>query len=503
MATTAITTESENKIWVLACTENEQCEIEALNVDVSFIESELHPPVDPKETNSMYFLKNIPRTFSGDGSDKLWVFIDKKVILRKRPQSGNKKIITSSDGTENFIFPFGEQLAGKKHDDLSIQFQYNYLDYQFDVRTEAVTGDGTAGAANSMGFVSSAVLGTSILVSKDSIRYRPGHSGFADFTLLVDGSGIGIGGAFDQQEQNGFQLKVDNGNASFGYLKSGVEKGSLGINGFDDQSEWNGNLSADKIDFTKMNIFRIVFGFLGVANPTLWIKKDKWYFLQIVKTEGVLEDVHVDTPVFPIGIKAENGATVRTGSWNGGIIGDGSKAGLRPFAFPNQIITSGILPEQAEMTLSGTNVGTIVIFNSKDLFHLKVNNVKARMTGYRFVVDVPAGNNVGEVIFQLVGIQTLSGTASWADINTVSSVMRYDHDAGTGASVDVATASSLITEVVSYSGSNKGGNTGDVTVDAESIGAFAYRNDTFGIVAKDIAGNNVTVRAFLNWEELF
>jgi len=87
MATTAITTASETKEWVLACTQFEQCEIESLNQDVSFIESELIPPTDPKETNSMYFLKNIPRDFSGDEISSLWVFIDNKNIIRKRPPS--------------------------------------------------------------------------------------------------------------------------------------------------------------------------------------------------------------------------------------------------------------------------------------------------------------------------------------------------------------------------------------------------------------------------------
>ena len=85
MATSAITTASETKEWVLACGENEQCQIEVLKNNISFVESELQPPTDPKETLSMYFLENIPRDFQGDGVEKLWVFIDNKDIVRKRP----------------------------------------------------------------------------------------------------------------------------------------------------------------------------------------------------------------------------------------------------------------------------------------------------------------------------------------------------------------------------------------------------------------------------------
>jgi len=85
MATTAITTTSDTKEWVLACGENEQCQIEVLKNNISFVESELQPPTDPKETLSMYFLENIPRDFQGDGVEKLWIYIDKNDIVRKRP----------------------------------------------------------------------------------------------------------------------------------------------------------------------------------------------------------------------------------------------------------------------------------------------------------------------------------------------------------------------------------------------------------------------------------
>jgi hypothetical protein len=58
MATTAIKTTSITSEWVLACNEFEQCEIEALNQNISFIESSLIPPTDPKGTNSMYYFIN-------------------------------------------------------------------------------------------------------------------------------------------------------------------------------------------------------------------------------------------------------------------------------------------------------------------------------------------------------------------------------------------------------------------------------------------------------------
>lgn len=410
--------------------------------------------------------------------------------------------VTEPLGGKQFVFPFGETLAAKKHDDVSVQFQYDYLDEQFDVRLPALVGDGARGATNSNAFVSSPVTGKAEIFSLDAIRYRPGHSGFADFTFQEDNeAGTGESGAKTIDGQSGFVIKLTAGVPSFGYINDGVEYGSNGAAGFD--TTFNGDIPVEDIDFTKKNIFRITFGFLGVANPTLWIRLNSWKRVHTVFTEGVLEDVHVSTPVFPMFISAENGAYVKAGSWNGGVIGNGSNVGNRAFTFPNTKMVDGTAAEQAEMTLTGTDVGTVVLFRAKDLFKGKANNVKAQLLAYSFIVDVPAGNVVGEVQFQIVAINTLSGAATYADINTNSSVLEYDHTPGAGASVEVTDGFPIVNEVVSYSGANRGGNTGDVGVSAEDIGAVAYAGDIFGIIAKDLAGNNVTVRVFTTHEELF
>ncbi len=91
MATANITTASSVKVWVQACTAFEQCEIESLLGDVNFVESEVEPPYDT-EIASMYFIKNVPRDFSGDGVSSLWIFIDNKSKIRKRPPSKNTHI---------------------------------------------------------------------------------------------------------------------------------------------------------------------------------------------------------------------------------------------------------------------------------------------------------------------------------------------------------------------------------------------------------------------------
>lgn len=406
-----------------------------------------------------------------------------------------------SAGSENFNGVFGESIAEERNSDILVQFQYNYFDEQFDVRPEVTTGDGTSSALSNLATVSSASAGTVYRTSRDSIRYRPGHTGYAYFTGMFNGTGIGKIGCANSN--TGFSLKLDNGNASFGYIKDGVETGSNGSAGFDDQTIWNGSISTDDIDFTKLNIFMIVFGYLGVANPTLWIKLDTWKVVHTIKTEGVLDTTHVDTPVFPIGIYAENGMVVSSGSWSGGTVGRLNWVGSRGFTFPNTQLVDGNDAEMGECLLSGTDVSTICLFKAKELFHGKYNSVKARLTGLSFGVDVPAGNVIGTVVFQIIVGPTLSEAASYSDINSNSSMVEYDHINGTGATVDATLGVPLITKNVEYIGSNKGGSTGGLAIDAESIGAFSYSGDVFAIIAKDLDDNDVTVRVTLNWEELF
>lgn len=84
MAISEIVSTSDTKEWILVCTPTESCEIESLKNDVNFVESELEPPFTI-ETDSMYFKEQIPRSFYGDGTSSLWVFIDENAKIRKRP----------------------------------------------------------------------------------------------------------------------------------------------------------------------------------------------------------------------------------------------------------------------------------------------------------------------------------------------------------------------------------------------------------------------------------
>lgn len=412
--------------------------------------------------------------------------------------------MTGVGGVQNIVFPFGEQLSGKKYDDVSVQFKNNYLDEQFDVNIDLTGVGATAGVNDSVAYAETLTTGESATIySIDSIRYRPGHSGFINLTLGADTTNGGYvhGGGFDHFAQNGFILKISQNNVlEFCFLKNGVQKGSNFANGLDTVVDHG-------LELSNLNIFLIMYGYLGIADPVLFVKiGGDWKKLHTVSTEGLAPTTHTSTPVFPVIIMSHDGAKAISGSWNGGVIGNGSTVGNRNFHFPTELLTAGTT-HQGQMILTGTAVSTVAIFNSKDIYHGKANSTKARLLGYRFEVDIPTGNVIGKVIFQLVASQTLSGTPTYADIDTESSVIQYDYDLANngglgGASVAITAGKVVAEEDVEYVGSSKGGATSSALLNAEQIGAYAYAGRTFGVVAKDLGGNAVTVRVKLYWEEL-
>lgn len=412
--------------------------------------------------------------------------------------SAAKKIIDgSATGFSEEVGPFGELMTGYKIDDVSVQFQYDYINTEYEAST-TTTGDGNIATSNSVVTASSASNGTAIVQSLESIRYRPGHSGFIDFTASFSGSGVAFAGAYDAND--GFLIKYDNGTLSFGYRQGGTD--TLETIDLTNLRHRDGS----SISVGNLNIWRIWFGYLGIASPALMIKAGDWTPVHVVDTEGQSNNVHVRNPVFPMRVEAQSGATVKTACWNGGTIGGHHEPG-RPFAFPNTALADGVASEeQGAMVLTSTNVGTALILQGRSTYQSKTNKVKAVLRSMMLAVDPPGSSADGEIIWQLVKDATLSGAASYTDVSTNHSVLEYDHTASTGASVEYASGGTVLATGHMYyyaSTSSKTSSQGEVHVNGEDIGAYILPGETICLLFKDRGGNGVTVRFSLNWEEMF
>ncbi len=177
MATINITSSSSIKEWIQVCNEFEQCEIESLKGDISFIESELIPTIET-EQNNMYLLEFIPREFTGDGVSRLWAFIDNKSKLRKRPIFKRVKSHLS-DGMGNEINSLKGAIS--VHDADVHDTPLNKYFFEYTVTTTTLSAIALAGAKQI------AVVNATGLVVGNSIEIKDGNveSTFPMITIIV------------------------------------------------------------------------------------------------------------------------------------------------------------------------------------------------------------------------------------------------------------------------------------------------------------------------------
>jgi hypothetical protein len=400
----------------------------------------------------------------------------------ERQESGAAEMqLGNKAGIQPWIGPFAELVAEGRNDDITVQFQYPFYNTDFDMLPAELTGDGAVSVADGLLQLSS-TTGTAYAASRAAVRYRPGHSGFGRFTGSFVGAGIGEIGVIDKD--TGFGIRVTNGVLSLFYRRAGVDTSIASTNGFFN----GGTIDITDIDWTKINIFAIDFGYLGVASPVFWIKRGTWEILGIIETEGMLTTTHINNPVMPISAFASGDMALNTASWNAGVIGDGSPTGARYFQ------------AAIDATLSGVNLSTLGTFRNKTTYKTIDNKVKAKALKYSLHVDAPASGS-GTVQFLVIKNATLAGVPSWADIDANSSVIEVD---------DVATYDSggrtILTQWVGYAAAAGAGAklAGDDVAAIAEIGLFLYPGETATITAQNVSGTtNVVCRVAWNWIELF
>lgn len=396
-------------------------------------------------------------------------------------QLGTNSVITSSTGQEPLIGVFGEILTGKKKDDVNVKFIYPFYNTTYDLQPLENTGDGNAVVSGGLLTVSS-TTGTALVQSKNAVRYRSGHTGFGDFTASFVGDGTGEIGLFD--DQDGFKIRVVNGVMSVLRKKGGADFNVVS------QENFNGFVDFTKLDLTKINIFRIVFGYLGVANCQFLVRQDnKWKLLHYLTTENLLGGTTVNNPNFPISVATSGAMVVKSASWNGGVLdgADLNEAGSRYFS------------SNITETLATTTLATMGTFRNKATYKTLNNKVKAKLLKANFFIDPPeSGNGVVEI---KVIKNAIIGTPTWSDVDVDNSVIERDNTANYTSG-----GQTILTEWLPYSsatGNNpKSGGLNDFN--AEQLGLFLLPGEIATITAQNVVGNtNVNVRVSFNWIELF
>lgn len=418
-----------------------------------------------EKINGDYFKKVIVANSNGD-------FISSSNPLTVKAQGFT--------GYQTMVGLFNELVVASPSDEIAMVFDYGILQNKAHGSIITVTGDGTVTDSNGIAIIDS-TTGTAKFTTRDRITYKPGKTVIGKFTASFNGTGIGYAGLND--DKDGFLIKYNNGALSVIRRKSttDVEVASASFNGDD----------ISGIDFTKVSIFYIMFGFLGVGNPSIWVLNTDGTPLKIheFKTIGALTTTHIRHPVLPIQFSTSGDMTINVGSINAANLGDGNIVGKQNFT------------NDHSATLTGAGTELLANYRAKTLFEYKAgtstdNKRKARLLQIQFYT-APATSGEGTVKFTIDQCSSVSG-ATWADVAQYDSVMEYD-EAGTPT-----ISKRAIVRFTGYSAGsgNQADFGGDVSFDADRLGLVAYAGDIFTIRAENLDSGTVDVYVGLNWEEI-
>lgn len=387
---------------------------------------------------------------------------------------GDKPVGKDFAGRQAFTSVFGEAVIGWRSDDVSVQFQYN--NSSRDV-VSAVTGTGVVANANAMasaGIVGGA--GTASITSRDAVRYRPGHECTAQFTSLYEGAAVGV------NQYHGLLNGSDG--ACFGTKDGvfGVWFVTGGVETFIPESEFSeppvGGFNHDP---TKLNLYMVQYGWLGVAPITYSIymgHKLGWQAVHVIDRANKVIVPHLGNPSLPIQAKVSGtgNAAIRTASWRAGVTAGEAESNSSERWFAHTVL---------DATLSGsTTPSNVFTLRNKSTFQGKTNHV-------RFELGVVAFDNSTNKTLAIYGNKgaTLSGNGAYADIDTANSVIE-----------------------VSAGGTVSGGGRGPATIlhsgngtriDVRDTGIVVYPGEAFTFEVVGASSYTGTFSVSARWREFF
>ena len=315
---------------------------------------------------------------------------------------------------------FGDQIVSPRLDDISVQFQYNVASNDV---TSAVTGSGVV-EHDGTNFMrvragTGAAAGTAKATSVDTVRYRTGHDIYVYFTCYfsapaangkqyiglldaVDGVAIGYNGT-------NFGTLYRSGGADVFKTQSGFNKNTMLAESFGDGSGY-------VLDPSKVNLYRINLGYLGIAPIIFEVYGGTdfgWVPFHVMEFTNQQTTTHLQNPILPMRVEVESTGNavldIHTPSWNAGVLIDRQDEKADRFQTARNSKTS---------VSTETN-----IFTLKNLatFQGKVNHIVSELISISASAD-----GAKNVIVYFKKNATLGGSPSYANIDAVNSVLQID-----------------------------------------------------------------------------
>lgn len=395
--------------------------------------------------------------------------------LRRRILDG---ITHDGAGKETHNTVFGEKITAHRKPKVMVQFQYGIgNDLVLSVTT---ANGGTATQADSMAVLktSTATNGSVKIESREVVRYVPGVEGYVFMTMLFENGGVvgatQYGGLLN--DEDGYFCGFDGISFVAGIRKDGSDTTEIpNLDSLDGRGPSGAN-----IDFTKLNIFKIDYGWLGTAPVTYSImgKDHEWVTFHKFDETGIRTNPHSTNPVLPIGMNVtktsgDTDIVMKSASWHGGITSDENVPSDRFFM------------HEGDHPLSASAETVIINFRNMSTFLSKMNRVSLEFTDTDLVTDGNKG-----VTWRIYRNLTIGGTPSWSDVATDESVMEID------------TAGTVTPDISKLIGGSSMGRIGDKTKKLDGKGLRMHPTDTFTITAQTSTGSS-ELGIFIRWREEF
>lgn len=274
---------------------------------------------------------------------------------------------------------------------------------------------GTVTISDSMLVLSSGVESVTELaaLTAEQTPYVPGHESYALFTALWETGGLtGVEQYVGSlHEKDGFALGFSGSQFGILHRRNSVDTFIPQANFTHDKLD--GSVSGLTIDTTKLNVFRVSFGFLGAAGAAFHVldEDEQWRLFHEIHFTNQNNGVIVYNPQFPIRseIKKDGNATdvvVKHGSFCAGVVTDE--------------ISSGRL-ETFETSKDGINVEEVV-FTLRNPFTINGQRNRSQIVLNSISVGID-GTKPG--IVRLRKNSILAGE-DLVDVNSGFSIMEYD-----------------------------------------------------------------------------
>ncbi len=243
---------------------------------------------------------------------------------------GANNDITFPYGT---IDTFGKLMTSHSRNDVDCQF---YRDEPGNILTVTTAGGGTATGSNGYAVFSTSTGTTGSVkgVSLDKTHYHSGGEIYSMFGVAWLDGGQATSfqriGLFDNN--NGFYVGFEN--TTFGVsVRDGASDTFVGRTSFNTDlldgsagSKFTRGGSPEAIDFTKLNVFRIRFGWLGAAAVKYEVLSpdDQWVLFHIIRQPNSSATPHIQSADLPMTLEVTKTAgatdiTVNTTCWGAGI----------------------------------------------------------------------------------------------------------------------------------------------------------------------------------------